>query len=52
MSSLDFDSDIGVSDLEKEWREASEVPAASTQLSGNLLDMARQRLDRTEARRA
>ncbi len=62
MSSLDFDSDTRMSELEREWREASEasmlarsdyrVLAASTQLSTNLLDLARQRLDRTEARRA
>ncbi|GAC1663874.1 MAG: hypothetical protein NVS9B2_00620 [Steroidobacteraceae bacterium] len=62
MSSLDFDSDTRMSELEREWCEASEasivarsdyrILAASTQLSTNLLDLARLRLDRTEARRA
>jgi hypothetical protein len=62
MSSLDFDLDSQMSYLEREWREAYEASivarsdyqtlAASPKASANLLDMARERLDRSEAVKA
>jgi hypothetical protein len=62
MSSLDFDLDTQMSHLEMEWRQAYEssilarsdyqILAASPKASANLLDMARERLDRTEALKA
>jgi hypothetical protein len=62
MSSLDFDLDTQMNHLETEWRQAYEssivarfdyqVLAASTKANASLLDMARQRLDRTEALKA
>jgi hypothetical protein len=62
MSSLDFDLDTQMSRLEMEWRWAYEsgvvarsdyqILAASTKAGANLLDMARERLDRIEALKA
>jgi hypothetical protein len=62
MSSLDFDLDTQMSHLEMEWRQAYEssilarsdyqILAASSKANANLLDMARERLDRTEALKA
>jgi hypothetical protein len=59
MSSLDFDLDAQVSRLEREWREAYDssmvaradyqILAASPKVNGNLLSMARERLDRADA---
>jgi hypothetical protein len=58
MSSLDFDLDTLMSRLESEWRRAYDsnmvaradyqVLASSAKVSGNLLGLARARLDRTE----
>ncbi len=64
MSSLDFDFDFDthMNDLELEWRQAYESSivaradyqslAASPKANADLLDMARERLDRTEALKA
>ena len=62
MSSLDFDPDLHLSNLEQEWRQAYESSivaradykslAASPKGNARLLDQARQRLDRTEALKA
>jgi hypothetical protein len=62
MSSLDFDLDTQMSHLEMEWRQAYEssilarsdyqILAASSKANANLLDMARERLDRSEALKA
>ena len=62
MSSLDLDLDTQMNHLEWEWRRAYEssvvarsdyqVLAASTKASASLLDMARQRVDRSEALKA
>ncbi len=62
MSSLDFDLDMTMSRLEREWREAYEtsivarsdyqILAASAKVNDNLLDMARDRVDRSEAQKA
>jgi hypothetical protein len=62
MSSLDFDLDTQMSYLEREWREAYEaslvarsdcqILAASAKANANLLDMARERLNHTEALKA
>ena len=62
MSSLDFDLDSQMNRLEVAWRQAYEagiaaradyrILAASTKVSANLLDMARERLHRTEALKA
>jgi hypothetical protein len=62
MSSLDFDVTAQMSHLEMEWRQAYESSivaradyqtlAASPRVSANILDMARERLDRTEALKA
>jgi hypothetical protein len=62
MSSLDFDLDAQVSRLEREWREAYDssmvaradyqILAASPKVNGNLLSMARERLDRADALQA
>jgi hypothetical protein len=62
MSSLDFDVTTQKSHLEMEWRQAYESSivaradyqtlAASPKVSANILDMARERLDRTEALKA
>jgi hypothetical protein len=64
MSSLDFDLDLDLhmNDLEQEWRRACESSfvaradyqslAASRKSNADLLDMARERLDRSEALKA
>ena len=62
MSSLDFDLDTQMNHLEMEWRKAYEssivarsdyqILASSTKAGANLLEMARERLDRTEALKA
>lgn len=62
MSSLDFDLDTRMNDLELEWRQAYESSiiaradyqslAASPKANVDLLDLARERLDRTEALKA
>ena len=62
MSSLDFDLDMTMSRLEREWRQAYEssaiarsdyqILAASSKVNTNLLDMARERVDRSEAQKA
>jgi hypothetical protein len=64
MSSLDFDVDLDtqMSHLEARWRHAYEasivartdyqILAASSKANAGLLDMARERLDRTEALKA
>jgi hypothetical protein len=62
MSSLDFDLDSRMNDLELEWRQAYESSivaradyqslAASSKANADLLDMARERLDKTEALKA
>jgi len=62
MSSLDFDVTAQKNHLEMEWRQAYEssivaradyqILAASPKVSANILDMARERLDRTEALKA
>jgi hypothetical protein len=62
MSSLDFDLDTLMSRLEREWRQAYDsnmaaradyqILASSSKVSGNLLGLARARLDRTEETQA
>jgi hypothetical protein len=62
MSSLDFDLDTLMSRLEREWRQAYDasmaaradyqILASSSQISGNLLGLARARLDRAEEAQA
>jgi hypothetical protein len=62
MSSLDLDLDAHMNNLETEWRQAYESSivaradyqalAASPKPKADLLDMARERLDRTEALKA
>jgi hypothetical protein len=62
MSSLDLDLDSQMSHLEREWRSAYEssivaradyqILAASAKASANLLDLAAERLDRSEALKA
>jgi hypothetical protein len=62
MSSLDFDLDTQMSQLEIEWRRACEsnvlaradyrILTASTKVSTNLICMARERVARTEALKA
>jgi hypothetical protein len=62
MSSLDFDLDLHMSSLEGEWRQAYESSivaradyqslAASSKANADLLDHARERLDRAEALKA
>jgi hypothetical protein len=62
MSSLDFDLDTQMSQLEQEWRQAYECSivaradyqtlTASPKATPYLLDMARARLDRVEALKA
>ena len=62
MSSLDFDLDTRMSRLEREWRqvydssmaarEDYQILAASAKVGGNLLGMARARLDRAEEAQA
>lgn len=62
MSSLDFDLDMKMSRLEREWRHAYkssivarsdyQILAASAKANDNLLDMARHRVERSEARKA
>jgi hypothetical protein len=62
MSSLDFDIDAKLIQLELEWREAYEASvaarvefqelAADQGATVSLLDAARERLDRAEARKA
>jgi hypothetical protein len=62
MSSLDFDPDTLMSRLEREWRQAYDssmaaradyqILASSSKVSGNLLGLARARLDRTEETQA
>ena len=62
MSSLDFDLDLHMNRLEGEWRQAYESSivaradyqslAASRKANADLLDMARERLDRSEALKA
>jgi hypothetical protein len=62
MSSLDLDLDAHMNNLELEWRQAYETSivaradyqslAASPKANADLLDMARERLDRTEALKA
>jgi hypothetical protein len=62
MSSLDFDLDTLMSRLEREWRQAYDssmaaradyqVLASSSKVSGNLLGVARTRLDRAEEAQA
>ena len=62
MSSLDFDLDLHMNNLEHEWRQAYESSivaradyqslAASPKANADLLDMARERLDRSEALKA
>lgn len=62
MSSLDFDLDTHMSQLELEWRQAYEASivarveyqalAADRKAKADLLDMARERLDRSEASKA
>jgi hypothetical protein len=62
MSSLDFDLDMTMSRLEREWRHAYDtsvvarsdyqILAASNQVNRNLLDMARDRVERAEAQKA
>jgi hypothetical protein len=62
MSSLDLDLDTHMNNLELEWRQAYESSvvaradyqtlAASPKANANLLDLARERLDRTEALKA
>jgi hypothetical protein len=62
MSSLDLDLDTQMNHLEWEWRHAYDssvvarsdyqVLAASAKASANLLDMARDRVDRSEALKA
>ncbi len=62
MSSLDFDLDTQLMQVETEWREAYEASisarvdyqklAADAKSSADLLDHARERLDRAEALKA
>ena len=62
MSSLDLDLDAHMNNLELEWRQAYESSivaradyqslAASPKANADLLDNARERLDRTEALKA
>ncbi len=62
MSSLDLDLDAHMNNLEMEWRKAYETSivdradyqslAASPKANADLLDMARERLDRAEALKA
>jgi hypothetical protein len=62
MSSLDLDLDAHMNNLELEWRQAYESSivaradyqalAASPAANADLLDMARERLDRAEALKA
>ena len=62
MSSLDLDLDAHMNNLELEWRRAYEASigaraeyqclAASPQANADLLDTARERLDRAEALKA
>jgi len=62
MSSLDFDLDLHMNNLELEWRRAYESSivaradyqslAANPKSGADLLDMARERLDRSEALKA
>jgi hypothetical protein len=62
MSSLDFDLDLHMNNLEQEWRQAYESSivaradyqslAASKKANADLLDRARERLDRSEALKA
>jgi hypothetical protein len=62
MSSLDLDLDLHMNTLEQEWRQAYESSivaradyqslAASPKANADLLDMARERLDRSEALKA
>jgi hypothetical protein len=62
MSSLDFDLDSQMTNLELEWRQAYDSSivargdyqslAASPQANADLLDKARERLDRAEALKA
>ena len=62
MSSLDFDLDTLMSRLEREWRQAYDSSMAaradyqilesSSKVSGNLLGLARARLDRAEEAQA
>jgi len=62
MSCLDFDLDSRMNDLELEWRQAYESSivaradyqslAAGPKANADLLDMARERLDKTEALKA
>ena len=62
MSSLDLDLDAHMNNLELEWRQAYETSivaradyqalAANPKASADLLDMARERLDRAEALKA
>jgi hypothetical protein len=62
MSSLDLDLDSQMNNLELEWRQAYETSigaradyqtlAANPKANADLLDMARERLDRTEALKA
>jgi hypothetical protein len=62
MSSLDLDLDSHMNNLEMEWRQAYETSivaradyqslAAGPRIDPELLDLARERLDRTEALKA
>ena len=62
MSSLDFDLDSRMNSLEQEWRQAYESSivaradhqslTASPKPDSRLLDLARERVDRTEALKA
>ena len=62
MSSLDLDLDLHMNNLEQEWRQAYESSivaradyqslAAGPKANADLLDMARERLDRSEALKA
>ena len=62
MSSLDLHLDLRMNSLEQEWRQAYESSivaradyqslAASPKANADLLDMARERLDRSEALKA
>jgi hypothetical protein len=62
MSSLDFDLDSRMNNLEQEWRQAYESSlvacadlqslATGPKTDSHLLDLARDRLDRTEALKA
>ena len=62
MSSLDLDLDTHMNNLETEWRQAYESSivaradyqalAASPKSNARLIDVARERLDRTEALKA